>query len=219
MAQTPFQNTRALDSSALSITPLGSVTIVANEDFSFQTLAQSGVMGQISNIQSVFVDASQIAGIVTILNQKTRQFVRWPAGACGWNPILIGTDATQVIIRCAAAGSIGLAVSTYPFYGALTDMGRIRAPVSSIRSDVAATAASVTLLAANVSRTGFTIYNDSSVPLRVLLNGDLAASALNFTLLMQPGAYFESLPDARYGGEVRGFWGAAIGGARMTEFQ
>lgn len=83
-------------------------------------------------------------------------------------------------------------------------------------ANVAASAASVTLLAANPARKGAVIYNDSPATLYLVLNAS-AASTNNYTEQLAPG---ESLVLERgdYSGEIRGIWTAAVGYARVTEF-
>lgn len=82
-------------------------------------------------------------------------------------------------------------------------------------ANVAASAASVVLLAANAARKGAVIYNDSTATLYVLLAAS-AASPSAFTEQLAPG---ESLVLERgdYAGEIRGIWTAAAGYARVTE--
>lgn len=82
-------------------------------------------------------------------------------------------------------------------------------------ANVAASAASVVLLAANAARKGAVIYNDSTATLYLVLNAS-AASPTNYTEQLAPG---ESLVLERgdYSGEIRGIWTAAAGYARVTE--
>lgn len=80
-------------------------------------------------------------------------------------------------------------------------------------SNVAGSASSVTLLAANTARLGATVYNDSTAALYLKLGA--TASATSFAVKMQPDAYYE-VPFGYYG-VVDGIWGSATGSARVTE--
>lgn len=74
---------------------------------------------------------------------------------------------------------------------------------------------SVQLLAENTSRLGSTIYNDSLANLYVLL-GVGTASNTTYTVLMVPGAYYET--PYNYNGAIQGIWDSSTSGAaRLTE--
>lgn len=82
---------------------------------------------------------------------------------------------------------------------------------------VAASATSVTLLAANAARRGGTIVNESTAILYVLLG--TPATATSYTVALAPmgtvGSYYE-IPF-NYTGIVTGIWASATGNARVTE--
>lgn len=82
---------------------------------------------------------------------------------------------------------------------------------------VASTAAAggVEILAANASRIGFSLWNDSTQILYLLLSDDVPTSTV-WTLAMAAGSYFED--PWRYTGRVMGIWASANGNARITEF-
>jgi len=81
-------------------------------------------------------------------------------------------------------------------------------------STVAASASNVTLLAANTSRLGATIYNDSaSATLHLKLGA--TASLTDYTTKVGPESFFE-VPFG-YTGIIDGIWDAATGDARITE--
>lgn len=91
------------------------------------------------------------------------------------------------------------------------------APTGTV-STVAATASSVTLLAANTVRRGATMVNDSTSILYLSLSA--TASSTNFTCEMagsnaQGAAYYEV--PFWYSGIVTGAWATATGNARVTE--
>lgn len=83
------------------------------------------------------------------------------------------------------------------------------------QTSVASSASSVQILAANEDRNGFSLYNDSSAILYLLLASGTASSSAN-TLQVAAGAYFEA--PYNYLGEVNGVWASADGSARVTEF-
>ena len=83
-------------------------------------------------------------------------------------------------------------------------------------TSVASAASDTSILAQNLNRDGVTIYNDSTATLYLLLSGTGAASTTNFTVKMAPGGYYE-VPYG-YTGALRGYWSAANGYARVTEF-
>lgn len=90
------------------------------------------------------------------------------------------------------------------------------APTAGTQSSVAASASSVTILAANAARKGATIYNDSSVVLYLLLTTG-TASATAFTIKLAADESFV-LGNGDYTGIIKGIWASATGSARVTEF-
>ncbi len=80
-------------------------------------------------------------------------------------------------------------------------------------SNVAGSATSVTLLAANANRIGATIFNDSTADLFVKFGA--TASTTSFTVKMTQDAFFEV--PANYTGIIDGIWASATGAARVTE--
>lgn len=79
------------------------------------------------------------------------------------------------------------------------------------------TGSSTTLLAANSSRKGFTIFNDSTEILYVKFGA--TATTSDFAAKLQPGDYYEALSGCIYTGIIDGIWANnASGAARITEF-
>lgn len=97
------------------------------------------------------------------------------------------------------------------------DVDVTRMPVASTATltNVAASATSVTLDAANSARLGLTIFNDSTSALYVKLGA--TASATSFTVKMAGGAYWEMPPSPVYTGVIDGIWVTATGNARVTD--
>jgi hypothetical protein len=91
---------------------------------------------------------------------------------------------------------------------------------TSTLTNVASSATSVTLLAANNNRKTVIILNDSTADLYVTLNAS-AASTTNYSLFL--AAKVGNTPSSAifggddYSGEIRGIWSSANGFARITE--
>ena len=93
-------------------------------------------------------------------------------------------------------------------------------PGTATQTSVAAANADTLLLSANASRLGAVIANDSSGSLLYVLLGTGAASASNFNYVLSP--LQNGIPGVLevpfgYTGQIRGFWLAAIGNARISE--
>jgi hypothetical protein len=85
---------------------------------------------------------------------------------------------------------------------------------SAATTSVAAAVADTSLLAANQSRLGTVIFNDSGATL--YLKYGTGASTTSFTYKLPPYSTFE-MPAQRYTGAINGYWSAATGNARITE--
>lgn len=83
-------------------------------------------------------------------------------------------------------------------------------------TNVASSASSVTLFAANANARGRTIFNDSTAILYVKFG--TTASVTSYTVQMATNTYFTFPDNALYGGRVDGIWAAANGNARLTEW-
>lgn len=81
-------------------------------------------------------------------------------------------------------------------------------------STVASSATSVTILAANASRMGAAVYNDST---QILYLGFSAttASTTAYSVQVPPSGYVEV--PSKYNGQLTGIWASANGNARVTE--
>lgn len=83
-------------------------------------------------------------------------------------------------------------------------------------STVASNVAAVTLLAANSSRRGASVYYDGAAILYLLLGSGTPTSA-NFTVQMGAGLYTYYEPPTGFTGIIKGIWSVAVGSAFMTE--
>jgi hypothetical protein len=84
---------------------------------------------------------------------------------------------------------------------------------TSTNATVVGSATSVTLLAANTSRSSASIYNDSTAVLYVSLTA--TASTSSFKVVLAAGGYYE-VPGG-YRGVISGIWASATGNARVAE--
>lgn len=137
-------------------------------------------------------------------------------------------------VPSGAAPVVNMAGSTLTVYGTVGDQANLQvfvrpqppsysgsgpqpAAATGTPSNVAGSAASVTVLAANPNRKGAVVYNDSTAVLYLLLSAAGPASLTNYTVQLPAQSYFE-LPPPVYTGIVLGIWAAANGFARVTEF-
>jgi len=87
-------------------------------------------------------------------------------------------------------------------------------PASAALTSVASSTTSVSLLASNVNRRQFFIFNDSTKTLRIAYAA--TASATAFTELIAAKQQSKSSIDG-YTGDISGIWEAANGFARIAE--
>lgn len=88
------------------------------------------------------------------------------------------------------------------------------ASTTGAETNVPATGADQVILAANTSRLGATIYNDSTAILFLLLS-NATASATVYTTQLVPNDYYEV--PFNYTGVIKGFYASATGNARVVE--
>ena len=81
-------------------------------------------------------------------------------------------------------------------------------------TNVASSATTVSLLAANTNRRGVIIFNDSNQSLYVKYGA--TASTTSFTYLMTPKSTWEMILPI-FQGAIDGIWASANGSARITE--
>lgn len=127
------------------------------------------------------------------------------------NPVKIGGKAVSGV---PAIVSNGDRVNAY--FDPNGRLVTVRKCSTGTANTVAASATAVTIIAANNSRVGATIYNDSTVALYLLLSADTSVSTSNFTVKLQADDYYE-VPFGYYG-KIEGLWASATGNARTMEF-
>lgn len=113
-----------------------------------------------------------------------------------------GTELQAVVL----VNSIGAELTTFPISPSTS--------TTATSTNVSANTSSVTLLAANTSRKGATIFNDSTVALYLKL-GTSANPSTSFTVLMVANAYYEV--PFNYIGIISGIWTVSVGYARVVE--
>lgn len=215
MALNPQQFIAPNPQGIIGVTALGTVNLVAGVPFDFNSLVIPSLRNQVTEFQSLWIDATQLAAQVTVLNDTTQQYAIWRAGSYGWQAFLAKTPL-RFRIRALASGVIGLCASTGIMPFGLENGGIVQTVTTSRRVDIPNGIVDTQFLAENARREGFTVWNESPDTLYLLLDSGVA-SALNYTVQMGPGNYFES--PFPYAGEIRGIWSAASGGgARLTEF-
>ena len=95
-------------------------------------------------------------------------------------------------------------VQTYPSQGS-----------SAALTSVTGNASSVSLLAANVNRKTFFVYNESAATL--YLAWGATASLTAYTSQVPPNNLYEMPSTSTWQGAVSGIWTSAVGAARITE--
>jgi hypothetical protein len=93
------------------------------------------------------------------------------------------------------------------------EVSQVPASTGTVAS-VASSATAVTLQAANASRQMWTVYNDSTAVLYLILSATTPTTS-TYTVQIAAGGYYE-LPY-RYTGIIQGIWASANGNARVTE--
>lgn len=218
MTQVPFSRL-ARPSQDIAITPLGTIDLPGDPlnlgAFTpLRSLVQPAILGQVFDVQSVWVDAANAVDPVIIRNVQTGLYQRWPRGSCGWQFLLVKTDAMLLEAYCFSAVTITMAVCNAALTAELADAGIVRGNVYSNVTRIAAVAADTSILAADRERVGFSLYNESTATLYLLLD-DGVASSVNYSVQVPPGGYFET--PFNYAGAVKGIWTAAVGAAQVTE--
>lgn len=82
------------------------------------------------------------------------------------------------------------------------------------QSSVAGSASAVTILAANASRLGAEVFNESTATLYLILSST-TPSVTAYTVQVGPNGYYEV--PSNYTGIIKGIWSSATGNARVTE--
>jgi len=181
---------------------------------------------QIDKIQTIYIDNRDGLNPTTINSSVIGLPVVVPAFADAILPFFLSRGDTRLLIDRADAGTVTLGFLNVPLpaivYGPNgtvvfdpTIEALLTPPNVATKTNVAANAADVLLLAANTARKGASVFNDSVSATLYLSLGTVAASAASYTVQLLPGQFYETL--AGYTGQIRGIWSAAVGNARITE--
>lgn len=129
------------------------------------------------------------------------------------NPVTVGGRASTAVPGAVSAD--GDSVDVWLDRNGAT-IQATRPCTSGGPANVAGSASSVTLIALNTGRRGFTIWNDSSAILYVKFGA--TASTTSCHVKMVADAYYESPAGFLYTGVIDGIWASATGSARIGEF-
>lgn len=137
---------------------------------------------------------------------------------------LMTTSNVTVISEGTAAGAVGDSAVTDPtasasmiaaLKGLLTTTKK---PSTATLANVSGSASSVTLIAANASRLGAVIVNESTAVCYVTFGSTASATSYTYALSGASAAPFATLEvPAGYTGIITGIWTSATGTARTTE--
>lgn len=128
----------------------------------------------------------------------------------------VGGDVILIGGRASAAIPTGMSTDGDAVFAYMDRAGRqvvTQKSGTATLTNVSGSASSVTVLAANTSRIGATVYNDSTSVLYLKLGA--TASTTSFTVKLQADDYYE-VPFG-YTQIIDGIWASATGSARVTE--
>ena len=168
--------------------------------------------------QSFGLDGGGLTSNVLVTNWPANQTIHGTVTAVG---SVTPGDSLANPIDCIDAASflLGWNVTSTHWERIQSDAGAliatIKKPQAATITYVSPTLLSQLLLAANVARKGFQVYNNTSQNLYLSL-GAAADVDTGFTLIMQPGGYYED--PYNFPGNVYGIWAiSATGKALVTE--
>lgn len=124
------------------------------------------------------------------------------------NTIIIedSSSGDDLTITAAGAAKVDGSAVTQPITFSLSDTATL--------SSVTGSATSVTLLSANSSRLGFSVFNDSNRSLFIKMG--TTASLTSYSVFLDSDEFYEQLNG--YTGRIDGIWDGAAGDARITEY-
>lgn len=162
-------------------------------------------------IPAAQVSATQpVSGTVTATPSGVQAGVAEDAAISG-NALRMGMKASNAIHTAMSADNDMVSPATDRRGQQFVLPGRA---TTATLSNVAASATSVTVLAANTSRMGVIIVNDSTAIL--YLKFGTTASTTSFTYKLNPGDTWEMAAPV-HTGVLDGIWSSATGSARVTE--
>lgn len=128
-------------------------------------------------------------------------------------------DSASICLKSSGTPDYSVSRFALPRVGAGSSSGgsgeaATETTATATHANVAGSASSVTLFAANTAARGRSVHNDSTVTL--YLKYGASASATSYKVPLEAGRYFE-FPYPIYTGLVTGIWASATGAARTTE--
>lgn len=194
-------------------------TITAGEPYEID-LTLPSMKSVVRNVQTLWIDNTAGAGVLTVTMAGTLQVIKVGAGDAGYYPVLMIRDTPKVTLSRGDTGAFAIHFINVPLptvagiNAALinTLIGWMYASGATL-SNTAANASNVTLLSASATRRGFVIVNDSASATCYVKFG-ATASATSYTYALAPG---QTLTIFGYTGRVDAIWSAAVGNARVTE--
>jgi len=128
--------------------------------------------------------------------------------------LIAGTDGANARFATVKAPSTAAVAADPALVVALSPNDRSLVAAAAALTNVASSATTVSLLAANTNRRGVIIFNDSNQSLYVKYGA--TASTTSFTYLMTPKSTWEMILPI-FQGAIDGIWASANGSARITE--
>ena len=135
-----------------------------------------------------------------------------PVGTRGL--LIAGSDGANSRFATVKAPSTAAVATDPALVVARSPNDRSLVAAAATLTNVASSASSVSLLAANTARRGLIVYNDSTQTL--YLKFGVTASTTSFTYLMTPKSTLEMILPI-YQVAIDGVWASANGSARITE--
>lgn len=187
---------------SLSVSTGSNTSVLVKDDPSFG----DGVTSGVGSVHSRLYNGSS--------------YDRWRSVVNGTNSTGTGIGAIGILAQVDDTSPTSITENQFGNVRMSTDRSLLVTPRSTTptQTSVAGNASSVSLLAANSSRKGATITNDSSALLYIKLG--TTASTTSYTAVLAgaaaaPFAYYE-VPFG-YVGAIDGIWASATGNARITE--
>lgn len=158
---------------------------------------------------------------VTLQSIDTKTPALGQAAMAASSPVVIASNQSAVPVSGTVAAT---QAGTWNIGSVSTISGTVNTNVlvapgtnSAGITSVAASASSVSLLAANTGRKMMMVFNDSASAILYLKFGT-TASPTSYTVQIPAGGYYEMPTAAIYRGAIDGIWSAAVGDARITEY-
>jgi hypothetical protein len=197
----------------IGLIALNGVGLIANQalDIDFTDLNNRNRLDRIS---SVYLDTTRCRGQIGVTNAQTQQRVVAPAGTAGWYAFPL-RDPLRFAVLSGRSGTLNISVSSALIFQAPVETTGNYQATYTIEGAINASLSNVLLASENFSRSGASIYNNSTDTLFVRCS-DSAATTATFTKRLQSQEYWET--PFGYSGAIQGIWSGTNGQALVTEF-